>query len=78
MNFNVGDFMFDIIKTLTKFTQKLYEIVNYKFSLKWLSTALKIFNNNIELPENITLLGILGILSVGTLAILIVYNIFRG
>ena len=78
MNFNVGDFMFDIIKTLTKFTQKLYEIVNYKFSLKWLSISLKIFNNNIELPESITLLGILGILSVGTLAILIVYNIFRG
>ena len=34
MNFNVGDFMFDIIKTLTTFTQKLYDLVNYKFSLK--------------------------------------------
>lgn len=78
MTFNIGDFMFDIIKTLTKFTQKLYDLVNYKFSLKWLANALKIFNSNIELPESITLLGILGILSVGTLAVLIIYNMFRG
>lgn len=78
MNFNVGDFMFDIIKTLTTFTQKLYEIINYKFSLKWLNNALKIFNSNIELPEQVSLLGILGVLGVGTLAVIIIYNIFKG
>ena len=77
MTFNVGDFMFTIIKTLVQFTQKLYDLVNYKFELKWLRNLLNLIGLKADIPDTISLLGILGILSVGTLIIIIIYNIFK-
>lgn len=77
MSYNIGDFMFSIIKTLTQFTSKLYEVINYQVSIKWLKTALSIINISLDSPDYISLFGIIGTLSAGAIVIIIIYNIFK-
>ena len=77
MTVNIGDFIFNIIKYLIALPQKLYEVINYPVSIEWVSKVLKFFGSDIQLPNTITLITVLGGLSAVTLVILIIYNIFK-
>ena len=77
MNFNVGSLIFDTIKIITGLGSKLYEMLNYPVSLGFLSKMLDFFNINLDLPDTISLITIIGSLGAGAIIIIIIYNIFK-
>ena len=74
---NIGDFLLKILRLLVELPTKLYEMLNYEVSIKWLSKIFEFFGTDIGLPENISLIGVLGTVSAVTLVIMIIYNIFK-
>ena len=74
---NIGDFLLKILRLLVELPTKLYQVLNYGVSIKWLSRIFNFFGADIGLPDYVSLLGILGTVSAVTLVIIIIYNIFK-
>ena len=74
---NIGDFLLKILRLLVELPTKLYQVLNYEVSIKWLSRIFNFFGADIGLPDYVSLLGILGTVSAVTLVIIIIYNIFK-
>lgn len=77
MSFNIGDFIYNLIRVFMNLTQTLYDTLNYEISLSWLNKLLSIIGVDAEIPANLTLLGLIGILGAGTLIVLMIYNLFK-
>ena len=77
MSFNVGNLIFEIMQNFVGFTSKLYDVVNYQVDITWISKILSFFGANVDLPTNISLLGIIGSISAVALVVIIIYNIFK-
>lgn len=74
---NIGDFLFKILRLLVELPNKLYQMLNYEVSIKWLSKIFNFFGAEIGIPDYISLIGVLGTVSAVTLVIMIIYNIFK-
>lgn len=74
---NATNLITTALKGIYDFGVKLYEIVNYSVSIKWLKDILDFLGSDIDLPENISILGFLTTMSVIPIAIIIIYSIFK-
>lgn len=76
LNFNIGDFIWRIILILKDFSNKLYEVLTTEISMEWLQNIFDFFDIGVDIG-NLSLIGVLGTLSAGTLLFIIFYNIFK-
>lgn len=74
---NVGDFMYSVLKILIGLPSKLYTMLTYEVDISWLSKILGFFNANINIPNSISLLALIGSISAVVLVGIIIYNIFK-
>lgn len=77
MNFNVGDLMFSIIKTLVDLPSKLYTVLTYEVDISWITKIFSFFNAEVGLPENISLWSMFATIGAVALVGIIIYNIFK-
>lgn len=77
MTFNIGEFIFNIIKILKDLASKLYDVVNYQVNIEFINKIMSFFGSDLDIPNSISLLSIIGSLGAVTLVVLIIYNIFK-
>lgn len=76
MTWNIGDFIWSIIKAIVGFTQKLYDLVNLEIDMSWLDKLLKVIGIEANIGS-FSLISIITTMSAGTILILIVYHLFK-
>lgn len=74
---NIGDFMFDISKTLMGLGQKLYDLWTTTVSIKWVQNILSFFGASVDLPDSISLSWIFTSASAAVILIFIIYRVFK-
>lgn len=77
MTWNIGDFAFQIIKSLITFTQTLFDVLTMQVDVSWLDKILKLAGVDVQIGT-LSLFSILGSVSAGVLVGIIFYNLLRG
>ena len=74
---NVGQFMFDITKSLMTVGQKLYDVFTTKVNISFIQNILKFFGAEYNLPESISLYWIITSAGATVILGLLIYRLFK-
>ena len=74
---NIGSFMYNVLQILVGLPSKLYSMLTYEVDISWISKILSFFDAEINMPNTISLLALIGSVSAVVLVGIIIYNIFK-
>lgn len=74
---NITSFIVSLLQNITTLGQKLYDVVNYKVNLSWITNILEFLHSDLTLPKEVSIFTLIFGISAIPLAIIIVYSIFK-
>lgn len=78
-NLNFGEFIYELFGTFVNFFKVLYELLSTSFTIpSFVSNIISLIFPNLQLPQSITIIGLLAVAGIPVAVAIGIYFIFKG